>query len=78
MNIRIGTDGTMKLLYTEDLGDLNKFGTPRIRRASHVEPDKKGRWWANLKPVGGPKLGPFKRRTEALRAEVEWIEKRVL
>jgi len=45
-----------------------------IRRGSHVEPDDAGRWWADLAPVNGPKLGPFVRRANALAAELEWLE----
>jgi hypothetical protein len=44
-----------------------------IRRASHVEADKAGRWFADLSPVAGPVLGPFDRRSEALAAEHEWL-----
>jgi hypothetical protein len=33
-----------------------------------------GRWWADLGPVSGPKLGPFDRRSQALEAEREWLE----
>ena len=45
-----------------------------IARASHVEPDPDGRWQADLRPVGGPVLGPFDRRSEALAAELAWLE----
>ena len=45
-----------------------------IRRASHVEPDDDGRWFADLSPVEGPKLGPFALRSQALDAERVWLE----
>jgi len=45
----------------------------QITRASHVEPDRDGLWWADMGPVSGPVLGPFKNRTEALGAEREWL-----
>lgn len=32
-----------------------------------------GKWWADLLPVGGPVLGPFDKRQEALDAETEWL-----
>ena len=38
-----------------------------------MEPDRDGNWWADLGPVDGPVLGPFKNRTEALGAEREWL-----
>ena len=44
-----------------------------IRRASHVEPDGEGRWWADLAPVSGPTLGPFDHRSEALEVEFAWL-----
>jgi hypothetical protein len=43
-------------------------------RASHVEPDDVGDWYADLEPVGGPKLGPFKTRRMALAAEIDWLD----
>jgi hypothetical protein len=60
-------------VYVEAI-DLSTLGPLNIRRASHVEPDAEGRWWAELAPVGGPKLGPFGRRSEALTAELTWLE----
>jgi hypothetical protein len=64
--------GTATCLYTEDL-DLARLGEVRVRRASFCEPDEHGQWWADLSPVAGPKLGPFTRRSEALRTEVAWL-----
>ena len=43
---------------------------------SHVEPDREGYWWADMEPVEGPVLGPFKNRTEALGAERGWLLER--
>jgi hypothetical protein len=45
-----------------------------IERASHLDPDAKGQWWADLSPVHGPTLGPFAQRSDALAAEVRWLE----
>lgn len=33
-------------------------------------------WWADMIPVGGPVLGPFNSRDEALEAEVGWLRDR--
>jgi len=66
--------GEIRCLYDEVI-DLTVLGTPVIARASHVEPDARGQWWANLSPVAGPQLGPFQRRTEALEAEKGWLER---
>jgi hypothetical protein len=35
-------------------------------------------WQVNLRPSGGPVLGPFPLRTDALAAEVAWLEAHVL
>jgi hypothetical protein len=40
-------------------------------RANHVEPDRDGFWWADMKPSSGPVLGPHGSRSEALGAERE-------
>lgn len=45
----------------------------QISRASHVEPDAEGYWWADMGPVEGPVLGPYGSRSEALGAEREWL-----
>ena len=73
MQIVISPDGSVRCVYDELL-DLTALGQVRIARGSHVEPDAQGRWWAELKPVSGPKLGPFDRRSQALEAEREWLE----
>ena len=31
-------------------------------------------WWADMGPVGGPVLGPFKTRGDALTKEIEWLQ----
>ena len=33
-------------------------GKLQFTRASHVEPDAEGYWFAAMGPVGGPALGP--------------------
>ena len=73
MNLVIEADGRVRGVFGEEI-DLVALGSPRISRASHVEPDDDGRWLTDLAPVGGPVLGPFERRSEALDAEVAWLE----
>lgn len=73
MDLVIGRRGEVRCIY-DDLLDLHCLGTPHIVRASHVEPDPEGRWWADLSPISGPRIGPFNRRTEALEAELAWLE----
>ena len=65
--------GIVRYLYDEAI-DLSALGAVTITRASHVEPDAHGQWWADLTPVGGPHLGPFGRRSQALAAERLWLE----
>jgi len=77
MKLLIRPDGTVRAIYQEEI-DLAALGCPTISRASHVEPDQDGRWLADLAPVGGPVLGPFDRRSEALQAEHDWLERWLL
>jgi hypothetical protein len=72
MQLMIGPDGTVHCLYSEAI-NLTVLGRLQIRRASHVEPDECGLWHADLAPVGGPMLGPFSQRSEALAAEEAWL-----
>lgn len=70
MQIVIETNGSAKCLYGETI-DLAAIGCLRIERASHVEPDANGNWLADI--IDGPTLGPFQRRSDALKAEVDWL-----
>ena len=70
MELVIQPNGDVTMIYSEVL-DLTELGIQRIERASHVEPDKEGRWWAEI--INGPNLGPFSRRSDALAAEVAWL-----
>ena len=72
MQILVGPGGQVRCVY-EELIDLARLGEVDAVRASHVEPDRRGDWWADLSPVGGPRLGPFARRSLALAAELEWL-----
>jgi hypothetical protein len=74
MDLVIDTTGRVAAVYDELL-DLAALGRPVITRASRVEPDQQGRWSADLAPVGGPVLGPFPLRSEALAAERAWLER---
>lgn len=69
----IEPSGAVRCIYTDEF-NLAVLGSPAISRASRVEPDPHGRWWADLSPVGGPQLGPFDCRSEALAAEHSWLE----
>jgi hypothetical protein len=72
MEIVVLSSGDVRCIYDETIS-LSKLGKVSIRRASHVEPDADGRWYADMSPVHGPRLGPFDTRTDALSAEVQWL-----
>lgn len=73
MQLIIDPSGIVRCVYDEAI-DLGTLGHVHIRRGSHVEPDAEGRWSADMSPVGGPTLGPFSIRSEALAAEHRWLE----
>ncbi|MBD3404696.1 MAG: hypothetical protein GF411_01015 [Candidatus Lokiarchaeota archaeon] len=72
MDIIISGD-QIRYIYSDDLLGLTNHGTSTVKRASHVEPDDNGGWKADLGPVGGPILGPFKKRSDALEGELTWL-----
>ena len=72
MELIVDAGGDVRCIYDEAL-NLREFGKLQITRASHVEPDAEGYWWADMGPVDGPVLGPFRSRSEALGAEREWL-----
>jgi hypothetical protein len=72
MEMVVDPQGVVRCVYAEDI-DLSMLGPLHIRRASHVEPDATGKWWADLSPVAGPRLGPFDRRSQAMHAECQWL-----
>jgi hypothetical protein len=73
MQLVISASGSVRCVYDELL-DLSSLGQVRIERGSHVEPDAEGKWFADLGPVAGPRLGPFEKRSHALTAEKEWLD----
>jgi hypothetical protein len=72
MELVVSVDGVARCIYDEAL-DLREIGRLSITRASHVEPDRDGFWWADMGPVDGPVLGPYGSRSEALGAERGWL-----
>jgi hypothetical protein len=75
MQLVVEPSGQIRCLYTETIL-LTTLGSLVITRASHVEPEAAG-WYTDLARSGGPKLGPFVHRSEALQAEEAWLEERL-
>src|SRR5262249_55965165 len=73
MNLVVDSGGQVRCLYDEAI-DLATLGPCTLNRASQVEPDDDGHWWADLSPAHGPKLAPFYRRSQALDDEAAWLE----
>lgn len=74
--IRVDGSGSVVSLFDDELRGLYaKLGkSVDSSRASHVELDANAGWWADLGPVGGPKLGPFYSRDEAIDVEKGWLK----
>jgi hypothetical protein len=71
--VTIDPRGALRFIFRDELVDLLDAGQSNITRASLVEPTDDCRWEADLSPVNGPTLGPFRTRGEALAAEVNWL-----
>lgn len=65
--------GDLQFIYCDRLAPLLEMGKATVKRASHVEPAGK-KWTADMSPVNGPVLGPFKLRQQALDAERAWLQ----
>ncbi|WP_315853770.1 hypothetical protein [Roseiconus lacunae] len=62
----------MRTIFDDSL-DLRAVGRISIERGSYVEPNFDGQWTADLSVVDGPVLGPYDKRSDALAAEVTWL-----
>ena len=73
--VNVGDGGTAAFVYSDDAAEaLKSLGTIRTNRASYVEPlNDQGQWTADMAPIGGPVLGPFESRGDALVAERAWL-----
>ena len=78
-------DGTIVSIYSDALAELIDQGTAQITRASMVEPAPSGNWLADMSPVirqyglecDNPILGPFRLRSDALKAEIDFLEQKL-
>ena len=69
----ISLGGSVRMIYSE-LIEPHALGDATIKRGSHVEPDHRGYWWADLSPCNGPRLGPYAVRSRAIEAEIAWLK----
>lgn len=69
-------NGTATTIYNEHI-ELENLGKVHIKRASYVEPTVDGQWTADMTPVKGPILGPFEKRSIALKEEVKWLNENI-
>ena len=75
MEITLLVSASVEAIYDDESVELLRdLGNVSIRRASHVEPEDDG-WYADMSPVGGPKLGPFSTRARAIQCEVGWLQR---
>lgn len=73
--IIVEPNGMARFIYGDDIAEVMRdVGLLSVDRASHVEPTSDGQWSADMSPVGGPELGPFTTRREALATEVAWLK----
>ena len=72
-NVAVRPDGCIQFIYADELFDFLDSGESTIKRVSFVEPGDGG-WYANMEPINGPLLGPYKLRGKALEAEVRWLQ----
>lgn len=76
LKIRIGTDGVISAVNNDRLAPLvgDVAAAVCMRRVSQVEwPAGAKGWVADLSPCGGPRLGPYTRRADAIAAELDWL-----
>ena len=73
--VSVDQKGTLTFVYDDSLSSLLDEGKEwTIKRVSEVEPVDKS-WVAFMRD--GKKLGPYRLREEALRAEREYLEEKM-
>lgn len=73
--IVIQSNGTISYIWSDDI-DLSELGDVQVSRASHVEFNNKSKKW-EAHTVGGTFIGAFKKRSDAIAAEVKYLEERL-
>lgn len=75
MKIVVTRQGVVRAVYRDNSPLKRLVGITTIERASDVEPDAQGKWWAYIRGTN-VKLGPFELRMDAVKAEIEYLEQR--
>ena len=73
LRVTVSPGALVRFLYADSLCGLLNIGEATIKRGSHVEPTALNLWVADMSPSGGPKIGPFRLREDALDAEATWL-----
>ena len=73
--VKIDKQGVITYIYNDSLAALSQKDGARITRVSHVEPCEGG--WGATMVEDGKFIGPFKLRSEALAAEVKYLEEKL-
>ena len=71
--VQIDSEGIVRFVWDDMFSTVTDEGRCEIKRASHVEPVDGGLWEADMAPSGGPKLGVFRTRAAAIKAELSWL-----
>ncbi len=74
----IGRLGDKKTTRASHVEPGNELSTEALRWLMRREispslPASANKWWADMLPVGGPVLGPWATREDALEAEESWL-----
>lgn len=78
IEIFVTEEGDLQFVVQDGTESLFTEGAATVRRASHVEPHKRGGkilWCADMEPVGGPAMLGFTTRAGALQAETEYLSR---
>jgi hypothetical protein len=76
LRMHFAPTGRAALIYDDAARPvMDALGAATVRRVSNVEPNEQGEWVASM--INGPQLPPCRKRADALRLEVDWINGRL-
>lgn len=71
----VDQSGAVSFIYRDELRELLAEGRAEVRRVSHVEPVTGGGWAADMSPIGGPVLAVCETRADALKMEMDYLDR---